>query len=433
MARDSLTGSRIRERRQIAGMRQAELARQVGISSSYINLIEHNRRRIGGKLLLDIARVLQVDPAMLTEGAEAALIAGLRGAVAEGGLTTAETDRAEEFAGRFPGWAGAIAQQHQRIRSLEQAVETLSDRFNRDPQLAESLHEVLSTAAAIRSTAAILAETDDLTADWRDRFHRNLDQDSRRLADSSKSLVTYLDASTLSDSEQAIPQEEAEAFIAAHQAHFPELETGAQTPEGLARSAPDLGSDAARDIVGALLTQYQADAQALPLDVLRDAVAEHGLDPLAIRQQFNVSLPTVLRRLCTLPVEDVGAVLGLVICDASGSILFRKPAPGFALPRFGESCPHWPLYGALSRPMTPLRQMVVQPGRDQALFDCIAISEPLAPAGYGRDPVYRSTMLIRPLPLTDAVPSEALPVGVGCRICPRTDCDARREPSLLLG
>ena len=75
MARDTLTGSRIRERRSIAGMRQADLARQVGISASYLNLIEHNRRRIGGKLLLDIAQVLGVEPSMLTQGAEAALIA----------------------------------------------------------------------------------------------------------------------------------------------------------------------------------------------------------------------------------------------------------------------------------------------------------------------------------------------------------------------
>ena len=104
MPRDSLTGSRIRERRLISGLRQADLAKQIGISASYLNLIEHNRRRIGGKLLLNIARVLGVEPSMLTEGAEAALIATLREAAADAGAVQAETDRADEFAGRFPGW-----------------------------------------------------------------------------------------------------------------------------------------------------------------------------------------------------------------------------------------------------------------------------------------------------------------------------------------
>ena len=430
MARDSLTGSRIRERRQIAGLRQAELARQVGISASYINLIEHNRRRIAGKLLLNIARVLKVDPNLLTEGAEAALVAALREAAAESGVVAAETDRADEFAGRFPGWAEVLSRQSQRIQSLEQAVETLSDRFNRDPQLAESLHEVLSTATAIRSTAAILAETSDLTAEWRDRFHKNLDQDSRRLADSSKALVSYLDASSLSEEGRAIPQEEAEAFVSDNQGHFPSLETGEMDPDALAAGAKELSSPAARQIVQVILRRYVGDAAAMPLGEMRDIVSKVGLDPLAIARRFDVTLSAALRRLAAMPTDLVETEIGLVVCDASGSILFRKPTAGFALPRFGESCPLWPLYAALSRPVTPLRQCVAQPGRENAVFDCIAVSEPVGPASYNRDAVYRSTMLI--LPVGPGAEGELpVPVGVSCRICPRATCSARREPSIL--
>ncbi|HAW46979.1 MAG TPA: transcriptional regulator, partial [Roseovarius sp.] len=47
-----MIGTRIRERRVLAGIRQTDLAKRVGISPSYLNLIEHNRRRIGGKTLL---------------------------------------------------------------------------------------------------------------------------------------------------------------------------------------------------------------------------------------------------------------------------------------------------------------------------------------------------------------------------------------------
>jgi transcriptional regulator with XRE-family HTH domain len=78
MSRDTLTGSRIRERRLIIGMKQADLARHAGVSASYLNLIEHNRRRIGGKLLLDIAAILDVEASVLSEGAETALLATLR-------------------------------------------------------------------------------------------------------------------------------------------------------------------------------------------------------------------------------------------------------------------------------------------------------------------------------------------------------------------
>ena len=48
-----MIGTRIRERRVLSGIRQNDLARRAGISPSYLNLIEHNRRRIGGKTLLN--------------------------------------------------------------------------------------------------------------------------------------------------------------------------------------------------------------------------------------------------------------------------------------------------------------------------------------------------------------------------------------------
>ena len=107
MARDTLTGSRIRERRIMSGLKQAELARMADISPSYLNLIEHNRRRIGGKLLLDIAEVLEVEPQVLTEGAEAT-----RGMVAakvlKGEEKSDEPLRVDALPGRceFPVWVG---------------------------------------------------------------------------------------------------------------------------------------------------------------------------------------------------------------------------------------------------------------------------------------------------------------------------------------
>ena len=73
-----LAGSRIREKRLDRGLRQAAVAETVGISPSYLNLIEHNRRRIGGKLLSDIARVLGVEPALLIDGADANMLDHMR-------------------------------------------------------------------------------------------------------------------------------------------------------------------------------------------------------------------------------------------------------------------------------------------------------------------------------------------------------------------
>ena len=193
MPRASLIGSRIRERRIQKEIRQTDLAKLVGISAAYLNLIEHNRRRIGGKLLLDIAEVLQVEPSLLSEGAEAALLSALQKASADQPDIDVEDDRLEEFAGRFPGWAQLMTRQSGEIENLKNAVEILNDRLSHDPFLAAALHEVISTVSSIQSSASILVESDDIEKEWRDRFHRNIFEDSGRLADTSESLVGYLD------------------------------------------------------------------------------------------------------------------------------------------------------------------------------------------------------------------------------------------------
>ncbi|WP_170362569.1 helix-turn-helix transcriptional regulator [Ruegeria arenilitoris] len=426
--RDTLTGSRIRERRQIAGMRQAELARRVGISASYLNLIEHNRRRIGGKLLVNIATVLAVEPSVLTQGIEATLIAALREAAADAVGQQAELDGLEEFAGRFPGWAGVLAQMHRRVVSLERTVETLSDRLTHDPHVAASMHEVLSTAAAIRSTAAILADTQEIEPEWRDRFHSNLHQDAERLADSSKSLVAYLDESDSAGDHRGVPLEDVEAFFDANGHHFPQIEQGGP---GAEIDLSDLDSATAKSLTRDFLDIYAADARAMPLEDVQAALAESALNPLQLASRFSVDLATVLRRLAALPDGYLGRPTGLVVCDASGSILFNKSVPGFAMPRFGEACPLWPLFQALNRPLVPIRQRIVQLGRTAAVFDCYAYAWPQSVSGYDEGPVYRSVMLVRSVEDVAHDEQAVARVGPSCRVCPHSDCKSRREPSIL--
>ena len=70
-------GVRIREKRVQLRIRQSQLAKIVGISPSYLNLIEHNRRRIGGKLLTDLAEALAIDIDLLSENGKSSKVARL--------------------------------------------------------------------------------------------------------------------------------------------------------------------------------------------------------------------------------------------------------------------------------------------------------------------------------------------------------------------
>jgi len=428
MPASTLTGSRIREHRLAKGTRQADLARTVGISPAYLNLIEHNRRRIGGKLIVNIARELGVEPAQLTEGAEDALIAELRDADARDGQARAEIDRAEDFAGRFPGWAGLVATQGRRIETLERLVESLSDRLAHDPHLAASLHEVLSAVTAVRSAASILTETRDIDPDWQARFLRTIGEESRRLSDSAEGLVAWLDTGGELAEAPLSPVDDLGGLVARAGYHFPTLEgpgVGTREIDALL-DGPDAPRDAGGvELARAMLSRYRDDARTMPASAFAASRAAAGGDPARLAAAFDVPLDAVLRRIASLG----GEAAGLVVCDGAGTLTLRKPVEGFALPRFGGGCPLWPLYQALTRPAQPVSAVLEMPGRMPRLFRCRAVSLPLAGWGFDAPPVHVSTMLIEPV--DDDTPGPVIEAGSTCRVCPREACPARREPSIL--
>ncbi|MFN3844662.1 MAG: short-chain fatty acyl-CoA regulator family protein [Paracoccaceae bacterium] len=422
----SLSGSLIRERRLALGLRQSDVAQSVGISASYLNLIEHNRRRVGVDVLERLAAALGTEAASLSEGAGGALIDDLRAAAATAPGVQAELDRVEDFAGRFPGWAAVLSAQHSRAAQLERAVGALNDRLTHDPYLSASLHEVLSSLSSVRSTAAILADTEDIDPEWRARFHHNLHQDSERLAAGAEALVAYLDGSDAAlDAGLAAPQEEVEVWLAGRGWHLADLERPDGLPVLLAEVA-GLASAAARSLAVDFLRQAADEAQHLPEVDLRTAMDRGEDDPSLLAQRSGLSMLAVMRRIALLPDSRAG----LVICDASGTLLFRKPVDGFALPRFGAACPLWPLFTALGHPMTPLAQRVETAGRAPRRFLTLAICETRLPQGFRGPELREAAMLILPddTPLDAAEP---VPLGSSCRICPRRACPARREPSIL--
>ncbi len=432
MARSVLAGSRIRDYRIGRGLRQADLAKACGISPSYLNLIEHNRRRIGGALLVRIARSLGAEPAILSEGAESALTTALDAAAGAYPDTNAERERAEEMAGRFPGWARLIERQYREARRLEQVIERLDDRLTHDPFLSASMHSVLSSVTAIRSASAILANGENIEPEWQARFHRNIYEDSQRLADATEGLVAYLDAGDSEGRAATLPQEEVEVWLAGQDWRVDALEENPDadvaqligTPEGPA-------TPAGRALAVRALARYADDVRALPADRLAAAM-EASDEPSRLASVLGVPLATLYRRLASLPAAlcPDGMPWGLVACDGSGTLIFRKPLPGFDVPRYGAACPLWPLFRALQRPMAPIRERLAVTGREEGVFDAEAISDIAYPAGFDGPAVVEAWMLLRVrLPGDDAGP--ALKVGASCRICSVSDCPARREPSVF--
>jgi len=418
------TGTRIRERRQERGLRQAELAATVGISPSYLNLIEHGRRRIAGKLLANLARALDLDPAALGEGGDGGRLHVLRAAAAsvpEMLRPQPEIARAQDFLDRFPGWAALAASQGRRIEALEGRVAELAGRLSHDHDLAQALHQVISGVTAIRAASGILAENPDLDRDWQARFLGNIRSDSETLAESSRALVRFLEAPARAAPLGPSPQEEAERWLDSRDHHLPEVEVGGPL-------AGPLPEGPAGDLLRSWAARYARDAAALPLGPFAAASREADYDPAILARGFDAPLPRVLRRLASLPPGQGHPPMGLLVADASGTLTHAKMTEGLAVPRAG-GCPLWPLFEALAQPSRPLRLKAALPGQGAPRFLCHAVAAPRDAPDWEAPPLVEAIMLLAPLPPGPEAGDRL--VGPTCRLCPRKDCLARREPSIL--
>ncbi len=249
----SAIGYKIREQRRRLGITQAAMARKLGISASYLNLIEANKRAVGGQLLSRLAAELTLSVDALTGEAERRLSHDLGELPTDPLLRGIDPDPrvADELVARYPDWARAVLTLYRAYLENNQAVTMLSDRLNRDPLLQESVHRMLTHITSIRSSAEILQEVEDLEPDERRRFQNTIHSESAALSDAAQRLVGHFElAETRNPSIAAA--EEVDDFIIGHRNFFPELE---QAAGELRRELDALGR---RNLDGALVEFLQA-------------------------------------------------------------------------------------------------------------------------------------------------------------------------------
>src|SRR5690606_21732029 len=188
-------GIRIRRKRLELGFSQAALAREVGISSTYLNLIENNKRAIGGKLLLRISERLDLDLEALSGSNEARSIQVIEELLADPVMRgiRIETNAIRDIVAHFPEAGVAITRLYRAYMDAMASIDVYMHRLRSDPLLSETLHLVLNRVAAIRSGAEILAGVPDLTKEERDRFVETINNESIDLTPIVRNLVGYFE------------------------------------------------------------------------------------------------------------------------------------------------------------------------------------------------------------------------------------------------
>jgi XRE family transcriptional regulator, fatty acid utilization regulator len=222
-------GIRVSSRRKALGISQAALARAVGISPSYLNLIEANKRQVGGSLLQRIAAELSVDIGALNGDTEHRLIHELQEAFADPILEGSGlgSDAARDLVAENPKIAGVIARLFRAYGAALSNADTYADRLRADPLLSQLLHQVLSGITAVRAGTEILEDVPDLSDDERNRFLSTIGREARGLTDVAQNLIGQFDrASRVARS--VTPRRELDDLIFSAENYFPALEDAGQ-------------------------------------------------------------------------------------------------------------------------------------------------------------------------------------------------------------
>ncbi|RYE59978.1 MAG: helix-turn-helix domain-containing protein [Hyphomicrobiales bacterium] len=221
-------GFRISNRRKSLKISQAALARLVGISPSYLNLIENNKRDVGGALLQRVALHLQIETADLTGDDEQKLLQDLEEAYADPVVESLDfqPDERRLLVAQYPASAAAMARLHRAYSNAVASADIYADRLRSDPLLGQILHQILSSLTAVRSSAEILEDIADLDDDERERFVGAIGRETRAMGDVVRNLIGQFENSSRMQRSVSAARE-IDDLIIEQSNHFPELELAA--------------------------------------------------------------------------------------------------------------------------------------------------------------------------------------------------------------
>lgn len=433
MTRKLFAGQRVRALRTARGLSQTRMASDLGISISYLNLIERDQRPLSAAFLLKLAGAYDLDLRALADGETSEAAEALVKIFTDPRLIGIDVPRAElrDLAARQPSIAQALIRlaetaptQHAPPESpLTQVLGLLEGCGNHFPEI-DSAAETLADELRLSGGDLGAAVVDRLRA-RHSLAVRVMPMDV--LSTSLRRLDLHARQLQLSESLDAASRSFAAAVQLALIELKPQIEAAAAAlPTPLARRA---GVQA--------LAKYAAAAILTPYGRFLAACEATGYDVELLQARFGRGLEQIAHRLTTLGRPGArGVPFFLVRIDRAGTISKRfapfSPSP---LPRPGQSgCALWNLHGAFAAPGQMQRQLVEL--EDGHRFLTLARTVRTTAGPWGSQPpsfaigigaeARHAASLAWSAGLDLSGP--AVPIGPGCVACHRADCRQRGLP-----
>ncbi len=439
-----LAGPALRRLRKREGLTQAAMATALGISPSYLNLIERNQRPLSARVLVQVIEQFAFDPRSLREDETVGGIDGLARRLSDKRFADLAIDREEvqEFLSSAPQAAAAFARLYDQLHAGHHGSPAL-------PLIDDPL---AAARGAIERWQNHFPDLDHAAEDLADELRLSRGEISaalgERLREKHQLQVRILPA-------EVMPGQVHRLDLHARQLQLSEMLPGAARRFQIARqvaaleqrtaieglvAGAKLASPEARHALREHITDYVAGALLMPYRRFLRACEATGYDLAVLQRRFAVSLDQVAQRLTTLGrVGERGLPFFTATIDRAGRVTqFTAGGSGAAYPLDGARWPAWVPYGAFERPGAVLTQAVIFSDGEAASRHWFTIARTVDGDGvmcsarravvlgidarFARDLAHARGVSLDPL--------DAVPLGAPCPRCGRAECLTPATPRL---
>jgi len=451
-------GSKIRKERRLKGLTQSELSKKLEISASYLNLIESGRRTITVPLLIKIGNELGISLKDLTLESNKRLLSDVMEVLSNElfedlDITNQETS---EFISNNPSIAKALLTLNDSYKSFRDDTQNRLEKLDVESSIKENqstrlpveivsdflqenknyFHELEKQAETIRSKIYFeeghktighslikyLTNVHDIkvkviTTDKNEKSIKNFDKNEKILFLSE--MLTY----------------SARNFHLAYQIGYCDAQ------EIIDKIIEDnkIYSEELISLLKISLLNYFAAALLMPYEDFLEKAKKYKYDVEILMHHYASSFEQITHRLTNLQRPgNEGVPFHFLKTDIAGNVSKRFSLSGIHIPRHGGSCPRWNVYIAFMNPGKIHPQISKMP--DGKVYFCIARAFEKGIEKYGMPKSFVSIGLGCDIQYANELTyAEGMdlknknletPIGVSCRICPRTDCQQRAFPPI---
>ena len=422
------------------------MARVLGISPAYVNLLENNQRSLSVPVLMALTEHYGADMRLLVQDSDAARLAELRAASRDPvfGADTPDLTELRAAVDHAPGLVAQFLNLYQGHRAMAEQLRRLAghgfdtgmDRVSPETSIYDFFRQNGNHFAPLETVAEDLrarigGTTDDMYASLKRhlRIGHAIEVEVLGIADMPDALRDFDREAGRVVLSEALDHTN-RIFQLAHVLGL--LEAGAIVEE-LAQTAA-LGDEAGKARLRVELTNYFAGAMLMPYARFLELaqISHYDIDRLAVA--FGVSFEQVCHRLTTLTRDGArGVPFFFLRVDRAGNVTKRFNATPFTLAEEGGACPVWDIHGAFRVPGNIVPQFVELPDGGRFFTISRTTERPVVSRqtqdrrlvvslgceiGQADRVGYAQTYNLQDQALYQAI-------GINCHVCPRQACPQR--------